>query len=61
MVMPQQKVPINDEVEQLVADLQTQGVKVWVSNGQLHTRAAAGAITPALRAQIQQRKAELIA
>jgi amino acid adenylation domain-containing protein len=48
-------------VKQLLTDLHAQDIKVWVSNGQLHTRALPGAITPILRAQLQQQKAELIA
>ena len=47
-------------IENLVYDLQSRGVNIWVEEERLRTRAAKGAITPALRAEIQSRKPELL-
>ena len=45
---------------QFLKELNTQGIKLWVEEGNLRFRAPQGALTPALRAEVTARKAELL-
>jgi natural product biosynthesis luciferase-like monooxygenase protein len=45
----------------LLADLLYQGLQLWVSDGELRYRAAQGALTPELRAELASHKADVIA
>ncbi len=47
-------------VEELVLELHQSGVRIWLENNQLRSRAPKGAITPALRNRIQTHKTALI-
>jgi epothilone synthetase B len=44
----------------LLTDLEKRGIRLWPDNGQLGIRAPKGALTPALRDQILQRKSEIL-
>ena len=48
-------------IKQLIQDLQAQGIALWVADGRLRFRAPQGAMTAALRAQLQANKANIIA
>ena len=47
-------------LKQLLSELRTRGIKLWVEGERLRYGAPKGALTPALRKQVIQRKAELI-
>lgn len=51
---------VEPSIDQLLKELHQLDVKLWVEEGQLHSDAPKGAITPTLRTQIRARKEELI-
>lgn len=48
-------------VDEFLRGLHTQQVRVWVEEGKLRFRAPKGVMTPALQAELQARKAEILA
>jgi thioesterase domain-containing protein len=44
----------------LLSELRRRDIRVWVAGGQLHCAAKAGALTPELRAQLHERKGEIL-
>jgi amino acid adenylation domain-containing protein len=48
-------------VAEFLAELSQRGISVWAEGDQLHYRAARDALTPALREELQQRKASILA
>ncbi|CAK0763173.1 hypothetical protein CCP3SC5AM1_330001 [Gammaproteobacteria bacterium] len=51
---------VNIMITSLLNELQNSGIKLWVEEDQLRTRAPKGVITPDLRKKIQAHKAELV-
>ncbi|MCB0212661.1 MAG: AMP-binding protein, partial [Anaerolineae bacterium] len=51
---------VETTVEQLITTLHSRGVKLWIEEDQLRSRSPKGAITPALRDQVRDRKIEII-
>ncbi|GAB6041222.1 amino acid adenylation domain-containing protein [Endothiovibrio diazotrophicus] len=47
-------------IPDLIRELHGLGVKLWVQEGRLRSRAPEGALTPALRARIQETKGEIV-
>src|SRR3990170_971406 len=48
-------------VAELLAHLRSLDVKVWADNGQLHCDGPKGALTPQLRAVLNERKTDILA
>jgi amino acid adenylation domain-containing protein len=51
---------VTPSVEDLLRELHARGVKLWLQEGNLRSRAPEGAITPALRSQISSAKQALV-
>ncbi|HEU5199226.1 MAG TPA: hypothetical protein VFU32_06295, partial [Ktedonobacterales bacterium] len=48
-------------VAEFLVELSQRGISVWAEGDQLHYRAAKDALTPALREELSQRKAAILA